>query len=467
MVGRPTEERRHRRVAADDPDERDDVGRRDRRRRGSRSRPGGGRSDRRGRGARPRRRATASERRRGVDRLGRAAPGGQQLELDRPDPAADVEQRSRRRRPRPGSRRASSGSGGPALRQVAPEVASAVRSEKTLPSGWRSRSRPCAGSLRRRRPAASMGHHGRMARRWNGWGDEAITRDRPARGDRPSRGARRPGSPDAGRRPRRRRRRRSRRAACRPTRSSRPTRRTGSAMPVARASATGSRCGAACSVGCPTGSAGRRRRPRSATLLGYAAAVGARPSCRTAAARTSSAACRRPTSGRPRAATDRSSSSTSSGWPSLRDARRAERARDVRCRGHRAGARGGAPGPGPDARSRAAVVGVLDARRLGRHPLVGTALARVRPDRGALRRRPARGAGRNARAADPPGFGRRARPAPARPRLGGPARDPRRGDGPDGADPRLPADDRPVHARLGARDGGGPRAGRRPGCRCR
>ena len=103
--------------------------------------------------------------------------------------------------------------------------------------------------------------------------------------------------------------------------------------------------------------------------------------------------------------------------------RRAERARHVR-RGHdRPGRRGGAGartgstlGPLP------AVVRALDGRRLGRDPLVRPAVDRLRPHRGALRRRSSRDAGRAAGPADVPGVGGRPRPAPARPRLGGPGR---------------------------------------------
>ena len=116
--------------------------------------------------------------------------------------------------------------------------------------------------------------------------------------------------------------------------------------------------------------------------------------CRTAAARASSAGSGRPSWASCAAAIRRSSSWTSSGWPSLRGLDEASGLATLRCRGDRAGPRVGAPGPRPDARPRAAVLGVLDARRLGRDALVRPALARLRADRGALRRRPARVAGR-------------------------------------------------------------------------
>ena len=159
----------------------------------------------------------------------------------------------------------------------------------------------------------SMGHHCVMTRRWNGWGDDGDRDQSRARRSGPLEGIVGQGRPIAERAPRRRRRCGPRRPARATTRSSRPTPRTASGTPAARASATGSPCAAASSGGCPMPSGGRRRRPRSATC----SAMPGRPapgSSPTAAARTSSAGCRRPSSARRPAAIRRSSSSTSSGW---------------------------------------------------------------------------------------------------------------------------------------------------------
>ena len=155
-------------------------------------------------------------------------------------------------------------------------------------------------------------------------------------------------------------------------------------MRVARASATGSPCGAASSGGSPTGSPGRRRR-------GGPRAAGLRPGRRSArrSVRRRHERRRRPVPGGPRAACGRRSSGprrrpgadgrTARPWTRRAGSRRSGPASPGRRSRPRSGAR-------PDPWSRAAVVGVLDARRLGRHPLVRTALARVRADRGALRR---------------------------------------------------------------------------------
>ena len=67
------------------------------------------------------------------------------------------------------------------------------------------------------------------------------------------------------------------------------------------------------------------------------------------------------------------------------------------------------------------VVRALDGRWLGRGAVGRPGIDGLRPDRGALRRRTRRGAGRDAGPAAASGIGGRAGPARARPRLGGPA----------------------------------------------
>ena len=137
----------------------------------------------------------------------------------------------------------------------------------------------------------------------------------------------------------------------------------------------------------------RRRRPSDRpTRTSASCCAGrprrARPSCRTAAARPWSATSRgRPVSGPTvTVALDRLASVVRRGPGG--------RPRDVRRRHRRPGPRGRARGARIDARPLPAVVRVLDARRLDRDPLVGPAVARLRTDRGPVRRRPPRDAAR-------------------------------------------------------------------------
>ena len=235
-----------------------------------------------------------------------------------------------------------------------------------------------------------------MTRRWNGWGDDGDRDHDPAPGHRAPGGHRRPGSAVAGRAPRRRRR-------CGPGRSARrppaPVDRPGGPRP-ARPRPEPPRLDRApqrpARTRCPMRSGDRRHRPRSATC----SILPGRPAPRsspTAAARTSSAGCRRPSS-----AADRPDPpitwSTSSGPTRLR---RLDEPSGLATFG------AGITGPALEAALRPR------GRLLGHEPqsweystLGGWVATRssgqrslgVRSDRGPVRRRPDRGTGRHARA---------------------------------------------------------------------
>ena len=122
----------------------------------------------------------------------------------------------------------------------------------------------------------------------------------------------------------------------------------------------------------------------------------------------------------------------------------------------------------PDPRPLPAIVRALDGRRLGRDPLGRPAVARLRPDRGPVRRRPPRDAARAAGPADPPGVGGRPGPSRARARLGGAARDPHRRHR---SGRRAAPQARAVHAATSCPTGtarwSSPGGWRSPACRCR
>ena len=248
-------------------------------------------------------------------------------------------------------------------------------------------------------------------RRWNGWGDDATRLPapgergplpRPRSWGRPSRpSTRRSGTswqpsrpvPGPARAPRRIPR-------CPRIPSSRPTRRTGSATPAARASPTGSPCGAA-----GWARARRRRAPRRRGRRARAPPLGGR------VGRPGRPVRRRDERPRPARRPGRRAvrldGPRADGRPQL--VRRGERPRDVRARDGRTG-RGGRPrGRRPHAGPLPAELGALHRRRLGRHAVGRPAVDRLRADRRAVRGRDRRGAGRAPGAPDAPGVGRRAR----------------------------------------------------------
>ena len=116
----------------------------------------------------------------------------------------------------------------------------------------------------------------------------------------------------------------------------------------------------------------------------------------------------------------------------------------------------------PHARALPAVVGVRDARRMGRHPFRRPGLDRVRQHREAGRRAALRRAVGRDRASRPAGDGGRPGAAPAAGRLGGRAGRHHRGDGAGAAAARPTHYEGWMFQRLRAGRGGVPRAGAGP-----
>ena len=287
-------------------------------------------------------------------------------------------------------------------------------------------------------------------RRWNGWGRRGRPREPAAGGAAAPRGGDRRGHRRAETRRSRRSSRPSRPRGCRTTRSSRTTPRTASGTPAGQSLPDwiALRCGRLGAV--PDGVARPADADEVRELLAFAARTGA--SVIPYGGGTSVVGGVTPRPGRPAEPHDRP-----------RPPGRASRRSTSGAASRRSAA--GRPGPDleaalaparPDPRPLPAVVRALDGRWLGRGPVGRPAVARLRPDRGAVRRRPARGAGRLARPAAPSRVGRRPGPPPARPRLGGTARHPDRRHRPGRAAARSRGVPGLVPAGLAARGRGGP-----------
>ena len=233
----------------------------------------------------------------------------------------------------------------------------------------------------------------RAMRRWNGWGDERPSRRGFAEAAARLLETRSVAARDAaaGRDARRRRRAVPPSRLADDPRLSRSTRRIASDTPAARACPTGSRSAAAGS----TPSRMPSRDPTTATRSGRSSALAAGPARRHPVRRRDErrrrrhrATGRRPAGRSPSTWQGSAASATSTSGAASRRSAPGRSGPGSRRRSRRTA----------DPRPRPAVVGALDGRRLGRGARsAGPAVARLRPDRGAVRGRPLEAPGRDAR----------------------------------------------------------------------